>query len=116
MICIKWRKLIRSDAQQLMFTFLLTVFFGGLNSTSAQDSTKVKKWNFLTDVYLMFPYMDGKTSIGNLNQEVTQGTLLYSGNLTAKQFVWEAACLCRLPVFETVSVNCRQQSFSNWLR
>jgi len=31
----------------------------------AQDSTKVKKWNYLADVYLMFPYMNGETGIGN---------------------------------------------------
>jgi hypothetical protein len=32
---------------------------------SAQDSTKVKKWNFNTDVYLIFPYMKGDIGIGN---------------------------------------------------
>lgn len=25
-----------------------------------------KKWNFFTDVYVMFPYLDGETGIGNL--------------------------------------------------
>jgi hypothetical protein len=108
------------------------------NPASAQDSTKVKKWNFLTDVYIMFPYMDGEIGKGNLitvpvdaspgdifsklkmaamlyfeaktdkwaitsdlvymnlNQEVTPGTLLHSGNVTAKQFVWEPAGLYRI--------------------
>lgn len=43
---------------------LLLVCFMGMNSLSAQDTIKEKKWFFLTDVYLMFPYMDGETGVG----------------------------------------------------
>lgn len=42
------------------------VLFAGafFNQVSAQDSTKVNKWNFLVEPYLMFPYMNGETGIG----------------------------------------------------
>lgn len=118
--------------------WILLMCFIELNSASAQTTTPEKKWNFLTEVYLMFPYMDGAVGVGNeitapvdanpgdifnklkfaamlyvevhtdkwaltsdivymnLSQEVTPGTLLHSGTVTAKQFVWEAAGLCRL--------------------
>ena len=48
------------------FDFIARVFFlvliscASLGIVSAQDTSAVKKWNFLTDVYLMFPYMDGE--------------------------------------------------------
>jgi hypothetical protein len=42
----------------------LLIFFSGLNCISGQTEVPQKKWNFLTDVYLMFPYMDGETGIG----------------------------------------------------
>lgn len=35
------------------------------NSTFAQSSTKEKKWNFLTEVYMLFPNMNGETGVGN---------------------------------------------------
>ncbi len=103
----------------------------------------LKKWNFLVEPYLMFPYIDGDVGIGKslilpvdanpgdifnnlqmafmlyleaqtdrwaitsdivymkLNQEVTPGTLIHSGSVTAKQFVWEFAGLYRiLPYLE----------------
>ncbi len=44
---------------------LIMFFLTCSSQVSAQDTTKVKKWHFLTDVYLMFPYMDGETGIGN---------------------------------------------------
>jgi hypothetical protein len=43
----------------------LILCFTGFNIANAQQDDSVKKWNFLTDVYLMFPYMDGETGIGN---------------------------------------------------
>ena len=88
-------------------------------------------------MYLMFPYMDGETGIGEslilpveanpgdifsslqmgammyleaktdkwaitsdlvymkLNQEVTPGTIVNSGDVTAKQLIWEAAGIYR---------------------
>jgi hypothetical protein len=127
--------------------FLL--FFTGYQSLSAQSSAAEKKWNFLTDVYLMFPYMDGETGIGeslilpvdaspgdifsklkmgamlyleantdkwaitsdlvymNLNQEVTPGTIVNSGNVTAKQLIWEAAGLYRITPFLEAGVGGR---------
>ena len=44
----------------------LLLGFSILNPISAQTSAPGKKWNFLTDVYLMFPYMDGETGAGDL--------------------------------------------------
>jgi hypothetical protein len=35
------------------------------NFTFAQSSAKEKKWNFLTEVYMLFPIMHGETGIGN---------------------------------------------------
>ncbi len=47
-------------------TFLCMVLFLGASFSQvlAQDSTKVKKWHFLAEPYLMFPYMNGETGIG----------------------------------------------------
>ena len=42
--------------------FLLGI---GVNFVSAQEDTVNKKWHFLAEPYLMFPYMDGETGIGN---------------------------------------------------
>jgi len=112
-----------------------------LSPALAQTPDTVKNWHFLTDIYLMFPYMDGETGIGNLitvpvdanpgdifsklkfaamlymevhndkwavtsdivymnlNQDVTEGTILHSGTVTAKQFVWEAAGFYRIVSF-----------------
>lgn len=35
------------------------------NSAFAQSVTDQKKWNFLTEVYMLFPNMNGETGIGN---------------------------------------------------
>jgi len=120
---------------------LLILFTFYINNVSAQSDTIVKKWNFLTDVYLMFPYMNGETGIGNeitvpvdaspgdifsklkmagmlyfeahtakwaitndfvymkLDQEVTPGKLLESGDVSAKLMIWEPAGLYRLLPF-----------------
>jgi hypothetical protein len=43
---------------------LCLILFFSFSHISAQDSTPVKKWNFLAEPYLMFPYMHGKTGIG----------------------------------------------------
>ena len=32
---------------------------------SAQSPVTEKKWNVLTEIYLLFPYMDGETGVGN---------------------------------------------------
>jgi len=44
---------------------LVLVFCTSLCQVSAQDTNSVKKWNFLTDIYLIFPYMKGDIGIGN---------------------------------------------------
>ena len=127
----------------------LLLFLMGHPHLSAQSSAPEKKWGFLTDVYLMFPYMDGETGIGeslilpvdaspgdifsklkmgamlyleantdkwaitsdlvymNLKQEVTPGTIVNSGNVTAKQLIWEAAGLYHITPFLEAGVGGR---------
>jgi hypothetical protein len=132
----------------------LLMLFGKSENITAQDAAAVKKWNFLTDVYLMFPYMDGETGKGdllsvpvdaspgdifsklkmaamlyleaktekwaitsdlvymNLNQEVTPGTVLHSGNVTAKEFIWEPAGFYRIVPFWEVGAGGRLTTLS----
>lgn len=127
----------------------LLLFLMGHPRLSAQSSAPEKKWYFLTDVYLMFPYLDGETGIGeslilpvdaspgdifsklkmgamlyleantdkwaitsdlvymNLKQEVTPGTIVNSGNVTAKQLIWEAAGLYHITPFLEAGVGGR---------
>jgi len=127
--------------------YLGLLFFASVNPVSAQSADTTKKWNFLVEPYLMFPYMDGETGIQTgigenlvvpvdanpgdifsklklgamlyleastdkwaitsdfvymkLKQDVTPGTLIESGDVTAKQMIWEAAGLYRvLPYLE----------------
>jgi len=131
----------------LTWGFLLLLL--GYHSLAAQSPVSEKKWYFLTDVYLMFPYMDGETGIGEalvlpvdaspgdifsklqmgamlyleartdkwaitsdlvymkLNQDVTPGTVLNSGDVTAKQLIWEAAGLYRITSFLEAGVGGR---------
>ena len=133
---------------------LTILFFEVTNTASAQPASAEKKWNFLTDVYLMFPYMDGETGIGNLlsvpveanpgdifsklkmaamlyleantgkwaitsdlvymnlNQEVTPGTLFHSGEVSAKELIWEPAGLYRIVPFLEVGLGGRLTSLS----
>jgi hypothetical protein len=123
--------------------------FIGLYPLSAQAPDSVKKWHVLTDIYLMFPNMDGRTGIAdeltvpvdanpgdifnklhmaamlyievqnnkwaftsdmvymNLNQEVTPGTIIHSGDVTVKQFIWEPAILYRVASFIEVGAGGR---------
>ena len=37
--------------------FLVLFSCTSLSNVLAQDASGVKKWNFLTDVYVMFPYI-----------------------------------------------------------
>jgi len=132
----------------------LLLCFCVFNPVSAQSATSEKKWNFLTDVYLMFPYMDGETGIGdllsvpvdanpgdifsklkmaamlyleaktdkwaitsdlvymNLNQDVTPSTLIHSGQVTVKEFIWEPAGFYRIVPFWEVGVGGRLTSLS----
>jgi hypothetical protein len=43
----------------------LLLFFGCSVHISAQSAATEKKWKILTEVYIMFPYLDGETGIGN---------------------------------------------------
>jgi hypothetical protein len=132
-------------------TYLCLIFFAckSFSSVSSQSPDSLKKWHFLTDIYLMFPYMDGTMGIGNvitvpvdanpgdifsklkfagmlyfeahnnrwaitsdivymnLNQEVTQGTILHSGTVSAEQFVWEPAGFYRITPFLEAGVGGR---------
>jgi len=132
----------------------IMLFFSVFNPVSAQTVAPEKKWNFLTDVYLMFPYMDGETGIGdllsvpvdanpgdifsklkiagmiylaagtekwaitsdlvymNLKQEVTPGTLFHSGEVGAKEFIWEPAGFYRIFPFLEAGVGGRLTSLS----
>jgi hypothetical protein len=135
-----------------LFAFLSLSFlllFIGYQPLAAQSAAPEKKWNFLTDIYLMFPYMDGETGIGeslilpvdanpgdifsklkmgamlyleaqtdkwavtsdlvymNLKQDVTPGTIVSSGNVNAKQLIWEAAGLYRIAPFLEAGVGGR---------
>lgn len=128
---------------------LLTIFCSSINYVSAQSETDTKKWEFLTDVYLLFPYMNGEIGIGNnitvpvdaspgdifsklqmagmldfeartdkwaittdfvymnLNQDITPGNVIVSGDVGAKQLIWESAGLYRLAPFWEVGVGGR---------
>ena len=44
--------------------FCLLICLAGNDFIFAQQTAPEKKWNFLADIYLMFPYMDGETGIG----------------------------------------------------
>jgi len=44
---------------------ILILFSSSLNKASAQSDNFSQKWHFLTDVYLIFPYMNGETAVIN---------------------------------------------------
>lgn len=127
----------------------ILLFFSMFNPVSAQTAAPGKKWNFLTEIYILFPNMSGETGIGdlitvpvdanpgdvfsklelagmlylevhndkwaitsdlvfmNLEDEVTPGTLINSGAITAKQGIWEAAGLYRIFSFLEVGIGGR---------
>jgi len=131
---------INQFVKGIIIIILLTI---NINKVSAQSDTISKKWNFLADVYLMFPYMNGETGIGNiitvpveagpgdifsklkmagmlyfeaqtgkwtitsdfvymkLNQEVTPDKLLESGDVTAKELIFEYELVCHLPQIDS---------------
>lgn len=132
------------QSKHLYIALLLTFLFSFCYSrASSQALASEKKWNFRTDLYLLFPYISGETGIGNsltvpidanpgdvfsklkiggmlyleantkkwaitsdlvfmnLNEEVTPGKLILSGEVTGKQLIWELAGLYRVaPYFE----------------
>lgn len=130
-------------AMILIFLWISTI------EVSAQSETDTKKWEFLAEVYLIFPYMNGETGIGNhltvpveanpgdifsnlqmagmlefeartdkwaittdfvymnLNQEITPSEIIVSGDVGAKQLIWETSGLYRLLPFWEVGVGGR---------
>ena len=147
-------KYLKIPSKVIIVICCTLLFFSVANTISAQTESPEKNWNFLADVYLMFPYMDGETGAGdllsvpvdanpgdifsklkmaamlyleaknskwaitsdlvymNLNQEVTPGTLFHSGEVTAKELIWEPAGLYRIVPFWEVGLGGRLTSLS----
>jgi len=70
----------------LISTSLLIILFFCIfqNQALAQDSAPEKKWHYLTDVYLMFPYMNGETGIGKNSTEITVPVDANPGDIFSK--------------------------------
>lgn len=47
-------------------TCCMLLFFSVFNPISAQTADPEKRWNFLTNIYLLFPNMNGETGIGDI--------------------------------------------------
>jgi len=45
--------------------YVVLFLFINQNSVSAQPVESLKKWHYLTDIYLMFPNMNGETGVGD---------------------------------------------------
>jgi hypothetical protein len=56
-------KLLLARTSKLLTLLLLLCI---CNPGSAQPSDSSRKWNVLAEMYLLFPYMDGETGIGNI--------------------------------------------------
>jgi hypothetical protein len=54
-------RFIFSAANIILISILLTI----PRNLPAEPADSIKKWNVLTEIYLLFPYMDGETGIGN---------------------------------------------------
>jgi len=137
----------RLNTEKISFVVIFFLLIFQIQS-SAQTETPEKKWHFLTDVYLMFPNINGETGIGellvpidasagdvfsklkiggmfyfeaqtskwaltsdivfmNLNEDITPNKIIESGEVTGKQFIWEAAALYRIAPFWEVGVGGR---------
>jgi hypothetical protein len=137
----------RLNTEKISFLIIFFLLLFQIH-TLAQTETPEKKWHFLTDVYLMFPNINGETGIGellvpidasagdvfsnlkiggmfyfeaqtskwaltsdivfmNLNEDITPGKIIESGEVTGKQFIWEAAALYRIAPFWEVGVGGR---------
>ena len=132
-----------------MRRFFILLFVIPAMICPAQEATQEKNWNFLTEIYLLFPNMNGETGIGdivsvpidadpgdvfsnlrfggmlyfeaqtnkwaltsdlvfiNLQNEITETTLLHSGTVKANQGVWENAGLYRVLPFLEVGIGGR---------
>lgn len=60
---MKFKKNINFGKTNGLVTFLVCFLF---LSVSAQNDSIAKKWNYLGELYMMFPNMSGETGIGNL--------------------------------------------------
>ncbi len=60
---MKGMKYIR--IQFLLIAIQLLLFYSCINSVSAQNTEPGNRWNFLTEVYMLFPNMEGETGVGN---------------------------------------------------
>ena len=58
-------KLLKYQGIIISICCFFLIGFSGTNPLSAQETSTDKKWYFLTDVYLMFPIMDGEIGIDN---------------------------------------------------
>jgi len=147
-------KYLKIPSKVIIVICCTLLFFSVVNTISAQTESPERNWNFLADVYLMFPYMDGETGAGdllsvpvdanpgdifnklkmaamlylevknskwaitsdlvymNLNQEVTPGTLFHSGEVSAKELIWEPAVLYRIVPFWEVGLGSRLTNLS----
>jgi hypothetical protein len=63
---LKFRKLKIRFSFTPTYLYLLLLFSLSFLNCPAQSLSKEKNWHFLTDVYVMFPYMDGELGIGNV--------------------------------------------------
>ena len=58
------RRFMKLSVRKQTFCLLL-LFSTSAHNVSAQDQTTDHQWDFMAEPYLMFPYMDGETGIGN---------------------------------------------------
>jgi hypothetical protein len=63
-IAMYFSKFLRTKTSKLLSLFLLLCICS--NTVSSQPPDSAKQWNFITEIYLLFPYMDGETGIGNI--------------------------------------------------
>jgi hypothetical protein len=82
-------------------TWSLVLLFIGYYPLTGQPTIPEKKWNFLADVYLMFPYMDGETGIGEsliLSVDANPGDIFSKLKMGAMLYL-EASCHCWLQIY-----------------
>jgi hypothetical protein len=70
----------------LNFGLLYSILFLWMcsNQAIAQEPAPEKKWHYLTDVYLMFPYMYGETGVGKKITEITVPVDANPGDIFSK--------------------------------
>lgn len=58
-------KILKNRCAVRPFVCLFLLFCTGAITLNAQDSLSTKKWHYLADVYIMFPYLKGETGVGS---------------------------------------------------